>query len=544
VDGVRDLIDFFPLHLDLKYVLEVLPSDAYKYVLKHEQETLKFFEYPAALIDGSDSENAPDSHLRNIAQARIFKEKNLKLASTQGVELSAVMLEALKDGEGIILCETVWKGEQPLVLEIIKKSGNNSVAQIEFPMSVTTVQDMYRKKYFSPNDPEGKSGENYAMPGSPPNWPDEERNGKHFIFVHGYNVSASQSQGWHAEMFKRLYWSGSNAMFTGITWLGNESQIGTVSLDYWDNVLNAFQTSKDVAAFVNVMSGKKSIAAHSLGNMVVGSAIKDHGLSVENYFMIDAAVALEAYEFSQEDKMRLSTWNGYESRLWSTDWYKLFPANDGRNKLTWELRFGSFTNAHNFYSTEEEILKNGGGTLPAPGAVRSWVYQEMSKGANFITGDGIVGNGQGGWKFNFNNLTGGPYSDYNRNTRQYVMYDQNKANKIDSEDLKLAPFFKLFNNDKIINPRLGSAEAAIYDVRADILAEAIPAYSFAAGSNPIGDFQDRNQNMVNMKTDEAGWPTHSKHGSNWLHSDIRDVGYLHNYQVFDKISKDIAELNQ
>jgi hypothetical protein len=42
--------------------------------------------------------------------------------------------------------------------------------------------------------------------------------------------------------------------------------------------------------------GSSSIAAHSLGNMVVGAAIQDHGLSrFGKYFAIDASVALEAY---------------------------------------------------------------------------------------------------------------------------------------------------------------------------------------------------------------------------------------------------------
>ena len=48
-----------------------------------------------------------------------------------------------------------------------------------------------------------------------PNAPDD--NGTNFLFVHGYNVNPNQARGWQAEMFKRLYWSGSPARFYGVT---------------------------------------------------------------------------------------------------------------------------------------------------------------------------------------------------------------------------------------------------------------------------------------------------------------------------------------
>ena len=174
VDGVRDLLDFFPLHLDLKQALKVLPSNQYKYILKHEDQAIRFFEFPAAGLDDSDAENAPNSHLRNIVEARVFQNKGVKLASIQGVELTSVMLEAFKDGEGLILCEAVQLTQQPLVLEI-KKNDGTSVVEIEFPLSISSVKDMYRKKYFSPNDPEGDDNGNYAMPAAPSNWPDTDR---------------------------------------------------------------------------------------------------------------------------------------------------------------------------------------------------------------------------------------------------------------------------------------------------------------------------------------------------------------------------------
>ena len=44
------------------------------------------------------------------------------------------------------------------------------------------------------------------------------------------------------------------------------------------------------------MKGEVSVMAHSLGNMVVSSAIALEGMDVDRYFLLDAAVAAEAYD--------------------------------------------------------------------------------------------------------------------------------------------------------------------------------------------------------------------------------------------------------
>ena len=44
-----------------------------------------------------------------------------------------------------------------------------------------------------------------------PNEPDTTD--KNFMFVHGYNVNPQQARGGFADMYKRMYWSGSHAKF-------------------------------------------------------------------------------------------------------------------------------------------------------------------------------------------------------------------------------------------------------------------------------------------------------------------------------------------
>ena len=72
-------------------------------------------------------------------------------------------------------------------------------------------------------------------------------------------------RGWNAEMFKRLYQSGSKAMFTALTWYGDDGQlwIPEKSPDYYQNVEHAFETASNVVEMVNLLPGEKYIAGHS-----------------------------------------------------------------------------------------------------------------------------------------------------------------------------------------------------------------------------------------------------------------------------------------
>lgn len=539
VDGVRDLVDFFPVHFDLKAVLEALPQTDYQYFLKHESQsgiaggaipapTFNVIWYPEADLEADPTgANGVGSFLKNLNRGQDIAGRTSHTIPARpvgaGLQIPENMLTAFKDGKGVALFEARFETNNPIVLEI-KKNDGTSVAEIEMPVRISEVESMFRSKYLNENLAGGTQG---GVPGEPSNWPDADRNGKHFVLVHGYNVSGEQARGWHSETFKRMFWSGSNAMFTGVSWHGNEGQIaiGGVTPDYWRNVHNAFQTSKSVADFVNALPGSgKAIAAHSLGNMVVSSAIKDHGLNVSQYYMLDAAVALEAYSPGMSNKAQMShpDWRGYVQHLWATDWHKLFAASDGRNKLTWLNRFGNLPQAYNFHSTGEEVLKNGTGAVPSIGAVRSWVYQEMTKGFSIGSGGGIFHNGTGGWDFN------GHYDDWPLVPGVGVPISPADAAAIPHADLEEEPFFDPFSNDDLHDSTKGSAEASKYDERAKVLAESLPSLTFAAGSNSIASFTVRNFDMMNMKN---GWP---RGNADWLHSDIRNVAYLYTYKVYDK----------
>jgi hypothetical protein len=333
---------------------------------------------------------------------------------------------------------------------------------------------------------------------------------------------------------KRLYQSRSHAMFTGVDWQGDDGQIPIIGItpDYYVNVIHAFDTALYFSMAMRDLPGGKYIAAHSLGNMVVSTAIADwsqvssESFQYKAYFMIDAAVAMEAYDTSFGNNQQLvppQYWPNYHTNLWASEWFNLF-ANDSRTNLTWQNRFGNIPNAYNYYSSTEDVLKDADGQMHNIYAQPfAWVNQEMNKGTWPLPLSLIVNN-EAGWGFNID----------------YSTYSVAQANQIPSSQLQTNSFFESFDDSTLYDPNAGSAEAAKASVREKVLSDGIPALSNPAGGNFLGiNFgvpnADRNMNGYKGLNINGLWP---RSGDDWEHSDIVNIAYPFSRAVFNQIVTD------
>ena len=439
----------------------------------------------------------------------------------------------------MLLVEGNKETTKPLVLMMKKQGTGEVLAKIEFPLSIKRVKTMYR--WLNLRGEVGESESDATDLSEPLNWPDKLCSNKVFTFVHGYSVSEKSARDWNAEIFKRMYWSGSKAKFVGVTWRGNQGQltgilpkIGGATPDYWINVKNAFLTSGHLKNQLAAVSGTKYVAAHSLGNMVVSSAMVDKGLSVGRYFMIDAAVAREAYDPSTVDNNKMSepSWRAVGSTLWSPYFHQLFSTTDARRKLTWTGRFQGISNVYQFYSTGEDVLEpNTDGGKPAISGVlfanrKAWVAQEMNKGTatkallQVVSGTAFFDDWQveakGGW---------GKSGDPQPTTHQA---------KVEN------PYFEQFSvlNGVTLHQdnAAGAAPAADPVFYPRLLGEEVPAVSWPAGSVAVGVF-GKKADLMSLKN---GWP--ESRGApgvegKWLHSDLKNVSYLHTYRLFEEMVK-------
>ena len=373
VHGARDLVDFFPVYVNIGSLFQsnafsagISATDTnYQFILSQADGVLRFgytdltpTNYMNFLRDTNEARTLGGypGETGFYAGAQLTTITNVV---NGGVALSPLFVAGIAtNNQGIILVEAAAPTTQPLVLSIYH--GSNLLAQTSLSLSVSGVEQMFRHKNLLLNTNLMVKADRLTD-ASVPNEPNTID--KNFVFLHGYNVNPQQARGWDADIYKRMYWSGSHAKFYGVTWEAADSQVASqVTINLQTNIVNAFNTAPLLNTFLNSLSGTNVVAAHSLGNMVVLSALNDYSnQNINTYFMIDAAVAIEAIDSgaSLNPDMYPSAWTNYQSRLWASKWFNLWPTNDARNTLTWSGRLANLQNAsvYNFYSSGEEVLR-------------------------------------------------------------------------------------------------------------------------------------------------------------------------------------------
>jgi hypothetical protein len=574
VDGMRDLVDFFPLYLDLKQMVEVLPPADFSYFLKHQQGALNF-AYTDLKPGGGNNERA-GAYLKHLGVAQLLQSAEAFQISATGVQLTTAFLNKIKDeGKGVILIEGRSPTDKPLVLEVRERS--EKIAELSFEVKIAPVEQMYRHKNLMAADGASGGKSDYATGTDiqrlePEDYPDSVCNGKTFVFVHGYNVNPESARGWNAEMFKRLHQSGSKAKFIGTTWNGAETQIPgmEVTVNYHKNVDHAFQTAKGtggtmgLASYISSLGPDTVVAAHSLGNIAVASALSDWDVSINTYFMIDAAVPLEAFDLSSDPtpanpNMVHPQWLDYRKDGHASEWHKLFGPADGRSKLTWRGRLSNLQGTiYNFYSSREEVLAEHPNTLGDPSILDiaytngrvylgkyAWALQEKLKGRiHDLQSFPIVGSVYGGWGFTQNfghpphipsSFEAGGIAESALQTEPIFDPGYKVIEHSPSPDYPFGYTTRQMHSPTwvadLTDPEKGSETAGNH--LNTLLTEMFPAITAATGANKLVRIGE-SKNMDMQTEFKSGWPA-ERPDSDWRHSDIKEVAYPYIHLAFDQI---------
>ena len=531
VNGRRDLIDYAAVWLNLKPVADSVPAGlrpSLTYRLRHPGGALNAV-WSTMGKDGLASFFRSDMSGFGPALDQDSRFATKERIGAYGLDVPTAFAALAEGGgpQGVFWVDGRHASEEPLWIDVLY--GSQVVCSNRLAVSLSGVEDMYR--WLNQRGICGAPVGRASALGVPANFPDAESDGRQFVFVHGYNVDETAARAWSAEMFKRLWQSGSRAMFTAVTWYGNDSQ-GALYLgntpDYYSNVDHALATAGAFGSAVAALPGTaRYVAAHSLGNMMVSSAIAEHGLSVARYFMLNAAVPLEAYDpnavtAAMRNNMTPGDWRPYALRLRASHWHELFGTADARRDLTWKGRFAAIRNAVNYYSTEEEVLANAdGGEHPILSANFAWANQETRKG---VWPAFLPGNNEAGWSFN---------ADYDVNNPDYVgggdpltiHLTPAQAAQLTDAQLRTVPFFGAFDDMSICTTN------QVRDIpqKNQLLADAIPAESYAAGRNPISG-----RDNLDMQERKTG-------GGKWTHSFIVEAPYAWTYLIFNAIKEGINQ---
>ena len=511
VNGKYDLVNLFPLEMDVSEFIRAWGSAA-QFRLHAGCRGLKF----CVLNDHSpDNIAAMQTTAVHTDQNEALEEAALHTLDYGGTNLTSVLSSG---GIGKMLAFEAsgeideWSGPR-----LVVSLGDRDVFTYRIPLSISSVDDMYR--YLDLRGAESDPQFTPVLPDEPGNLPDSETDSKHFVFVHGYNVNAAQSRAWARTMFKRLWWAGSRSKFTAVDWFGDYSQIADrVSPNYYQNVVHAFRTAPALKAACDALPGVKVMLAHSLGNMLTCEAIARHGLQYSKYYMLNAAVPAEAFDAGAlaQDNMKPLAWQRYSDALFACNWHRSFSRTDGRSGLTWRGIFAGVHDAVNCYSPTEDVL----GNAPAVGAGGAWSAQELLKGTGTMYLLPRVRR-EGGWGFNPDHTV--PLSqDGELLKTEYT-----------DEEMVTSPPFLPFAEDWLHSTNAVTA-AQVAEVRDRILADGIPALTFAAGANPV-DGVSGNYNYQGADNTPNGWPRKNGDVAVWEHSDIRNVAYYYVHVLFEKI---------
>ena len=555
VDGRCDILDFAPVWMDMGGAVNQLKrlreGAGCELWLSHADEAVN------VVWSLFSTNGIPDMFSLEIGGSgsdtgKPFREADVVRVTKDGVKVPDNIVVAMKAdrSKGVFFFEgrasesgPEGASSSPLVLKgytLPRVDGDRPLFEMRLNVSISPVERMFR--WIDERDVCGGEG----LPsrrGSPANNPDAESDGRQFVFVHGYNVTAQSARGWAAEMFKRLWQAGARSMFTAVDWRGDESMgevnlLGKYSddaLNYHVNVSHAFVTASRFAQDCAALPGRKVLLAHSLGNMLVSSAIKDCGLvGYSKYYMLNAAVPMEAYYRNAHAAAMVDhDWRDVTNRVYASEWWKLFASSDGRVNLTWRECFAGITNAVNCYSESEDILGNVGLNEWLVGKWmrdKLWAMQEVIKGTKYveIAPEALNMNSEGGWGYN-------PYySDkwwyVTWPNRRMTARFRNEISHLSDEELIRHPPFRPFNEPWLLTTNAIS-QSAVAPIRARILSDGIPALSFAAGANPLpGGSVSGNINYATFMVN--GWPRKS---GRWLHSDIKDVAFIYNSGFFKRI---------
>ncbi len=331
--------------------------------------------------------------------------------------------------------------------------------------------------------------------------------------------------------------------------------------------------------------------AHSLGNSLAGSAIANHGLEVEQYYIINGAIPLQAYDSLQTSNssghpdmkrnMTEDDWkpfydhgNGEQQKLFASNWHELFAATptDNRNKLTWKEIFAKpqlLSVAYNFYSPSDEVVENADETEEfgdwanlwdaGHGGRHAWVQQEIAKGGQHAVTASSFHDLNGGWRFNNNPTANTPleagYAKENLTRTGWRPYTvAEAAAEITDAELKLVPYHLPFLYHGLYDPAQGSSTAGVTTNRYKLLGSGIPATSYAIAANDLPKLnqvnggEQRNFNMPQALRSPGGyssWPEdeNSNAPEDWMHSDFNDVALQFLHPMYQKMI-DLAELDK
>lgn len=123
--------------------------------------------------------------------------------------------------------------------------------------------------------------------------PWDEEPDKQIVFVHGWNMKEGSTNSYAETSFKRLWWQNYKGRYSSVYW-----PTGSNPLTYAPSEFTAWKCGAALKAYFDALAtnGRSvNVMAHSMGNIVVGSALREKAV-INNYALMNAAIPAECYD--------------------------------------------------------------------------------------------------------------------------------------------------------------------------------------------------------------------------------------------------------
>ena len=299
IDGKRDLEDFTRLHLYIGGLQDAIRNGDIQVQMEWKNVT----GGPAVWLYRSYDREGSDSYLKEEAAANnqvggSYGVSFGRVAAGQPLAIDKAIFQYLTPDspKTCFLFEGAGEGKGQLVFTLWKdgqKIGDGPGVWLD----LKNIKRMYQR-----GDISGHS-----------QWPnvtfeaDPDETNQTIVFVHGWNQSPDGASNFAETMFKRLWNRGFKGRYAAVRWnthwssaFNNVPGIGqTLSAylaDYNDSEHEAWLAGEALKSFVISLPGAtKNVIAHSMGNVVVGGALR-RGMTIDNYALLHGAVPASCYD--------------------------------------------------------------------------------------------------------------------------------------------------------------------------------------------------------------------------------------------------------
>jgi hypothetical protein len=320
IQTARDLEDFTRLHLFIDAFHEELADGKLKIGLKFKD--VEGADPKINVYKSTDSEGS-DSYLKNDKDASAQLAAKNAAALGEATERSTMFLPqdfwigSNASSKKCLLFEAAGEGKGKLVMTINKSDGTEIGEGTGVLLYLKNVKKMYVRgegyftHYGSPFslNPQSIQTANRDFDGIPYE-PDVQEEDKAIIFVHGIHGPGEDDpnkirKAWYLTsetIFKRLWQQGFRGLFASYKWAALTPGPQGWPLDYAPFAFNesefrSWKLGHALAAFINGMpKRRKSVMAHSQGNVISGYALSHGNATVENYALMQAAIPAGCFD--------------------------------------------------------------------------------------------------------------------------------------------------------------------------------------------------------------------------------------------------------